>query len=237
MRRTHKTLLPLLFFAGWAMLSPGSSSAAAADHNDNGQISAGLREALFVSSDAAISLTGTTDGFFRNPEIKIPLPRQLKPLNNGLRAVGQGRSVDEFVLSMNRAAERAVPVTRSIFTDAIRRVTFNDARKILQGGDTAVTDFFREKTSDQLATAFLPIVERSMGDVGATRKYKELTRPLHQLPFGRSASMDLDGYVVDKALDGLFHVMGEEERRIRRNPAKHLSRIIRVVFGQLNLRR
>jgi hypothetical protein len=237
MRRTLVSLPVLFISLGMVVTPPPISSAARADRLNDSQVAAGLQESLFVSSDNAIVRIGRLDGFFRNPEVKIPLPRQLKPLGNGLRALGQERMVDDFVLSMNRAAEKAVPQAKRIFRGAIREVTFRDARNILFGGDTAVTDYFREKTSDELADAFLPIIESSMDDVGATRKYRDLSRKLQGIPFGRSTSFDVDRYVTDRALDGLFSVMAEEEKKIRRNPAKQVSNLIRVVFGQLNPRR
>jgi hypothetical protein len=197
------------------------------------RIVAGLREALEVGVGNAVNVTGRLDGFFRNAAIKILLPRELQTLGKTLRAVGQGRLVDEFVLSMNRAAERAAPQARRIFVGAIREMSFDDARRILSGGDTAATDYFRRKTEDELADAFHPIVEKAMDEVGATRQYKELTGRLRDLPFGRSQSLDIDDYVVGKALDGLFYIVGEEEKKIRRNPAARVTEILRDVFGGL----
>lgn len=197
------------------------------------RIIAGLKEALDVGVGNAVNLTGRVDGFFRNAAIKILLPKQLQTFAKTLRAVGQGALVDEFELSMNRAAERAAPQARRIFVDAIKQMTFNDARRILTGGDTAATQYFRERTEDELSRAFAPIVERAMDDVGATRKYKDLTRGLQNLPFGRAQSLDIDDYVVGKTLDGLFYMVGEEEKKIRKNPVARVSSILQEVFGGL----
>ena len=193
----------------------------------------GLREALSVSTRNAVFQTGKRDGFFRNELIKILMPEKLRPIERGLRAVGGGRQVDEFVLGMNRAAERAAPQAQSIFLDAIRGMSFQDAWSILRGGDTAATDYFRDRTSARLTNAFRPIVENSMDSVGATRQYKSLVGRYGNLPFVNQKSLDIDGYVVNEALDGLFSVVAKEERDIRRNPAKRVTQILRDVFGSL----
>ena len=187
---------------------------------------------VIVGFGNAVNLTGRLDGFFKNAAIKILLPKQLETVGKGLRAVGQGKMVDEFVLSMNRAAEKAAPQARKFFVDAIKEMTFDDARKILTGGDTAATEYFKEKTADKIATAFRPIIETAMNDVGATRQYKELTGRVRNLPFVRTESLDIDDYVVNKSLDGLFYMVGEEEKKIRKNPAARVTSILREVFGR-----
>ncbi len=199
--------------------------------SDN-QVVAGLKEALQVGAGNAINLTGRLDGFFKNAAIKILLPKQLNTVGKGLRAVGQGRMVDEFVLSMNRAAEKAAPEARKIFIDAIKQMTFDDARKILFGKDTAATEYFKSKTSDKIATAFRPIVEKSMNEVGATRQYKELIDRFQSIPFARTQSLDIDDYVVGKSLDGLFYMVAEEEKKIRKDPLARVSSILKDVFGR-----
>ncbi len=192
----------------------------------------GLREALTVSTRNAVFQTGKRDGFFRNSLIKILMPEKLRPVEKTLRAIGAGNRVDDFVLGMNRAAERAAPQAQSIFLDAIRGMSFRDVYGILRGGDTAATDYFRERTSDRLTSAFRPIVENSMDSVGATRQYKSLIGRYGALPFVNQKSLDIDGYVVNEALDGLFSVVAKEERDIRRNPAKRVTQILRDVFGE-----
>ncbi|MGE0885983.1 MAG: DUF4197 domain-containing protein [Blastocatellales bacterium] len=196
------------------------------------KIVAGLKEALQVGAGNAVNLTGRLDGFFKNAAIKILLPKQLNTVSKGLRAVGQGKMVDEFVLSMNRAAEKAAPEARKIFIDAIKQMSFDDARKILFGGDTAATEYFKGKTSDKIATAFRPIVEKSMDEVGATRQYKELIGRFQSIPFAKTQSLDIDDYVVGKALDGLFYMVGEEEKKIRKDPLARVSSILKDVFGR-----
>jgi len=196
------------------------------------KVASGLKEALQVGTQNAVNLTGKTDGYFQNQAIKILMPEKLRTLESGLRMVGYGPKVDEFVLSMNRAAERAAPAAKQIFWDAIAAMSFDDARKILSGGDTAATEYFRAKTSDKLASAFRPTVEQATNEVGVTRQYKELVGRYQAIPFAKSESLDVDGYVVDKALVGLFHVVGEEEKKIRTNPAARVTDLLKEVFGK-----
>ncbi len=211
--------------------------AAAADPVSQGapgeeKSAAGLKEALRVGVGNTVNLTGKVDGYFRNEAIKILMPKQLQSLEKGLRAVGYGPKVDEFVLSMNRAAERAAPQARDIFVGAIRQMTFTDARQILTGGETAATDYFKTKTSDELTAAFRPVVEKTMGETGVTRQYKDLVSRFEKIPFARSQSFDIDQYVVSRALDGLFTVLAGEERKIRKDPAARVTSLLRDVFGK-----
>jgi hypothetical protein len=158
------------------------------------------------------------------------MPAKLRTIERGLRTAGAGRQVDEFILSMNRAAERSAPMARDIFWNAIKQMTFEDARAILGGGDTAATEYFRGRTSDELTTAFRPVVQQSTNEVGATRLYQDLTRRAQVLPFVRTQALDIDAYVVAQALHGLFHVLGEEERKIRTNPSARVTKLLQEVF-------
>jgi hypothetical protein len=196
------------------------------------KIGSGLKEALKIGTENAVTLTGRQDGYFRNQAIKILMPEKLQTLEKGLRLVGYGPQVDEFVLSMNRAAERAAPAAKQIFWDAIGEMTFDDARKILTGGDTAATQYFKGKTTDRLTSAFRPVVDQAMNEVGVTRQYKELVGRYQAIPFAKSESLDIDHYVVTKALDGLFYVVGEEERKIRTNPAARVTDLLKEVFAK-----
>jgi hypothetical protein len=192
----------------------------------------GLKEALRVGTDNAVKSTGRVDGYFGNEAIKILMPEKLRTLEKGLRAVGYDEEVDEFILSMNRAAERAAPKAKDIFLDAILEMSFDDARKILSGGDTGATDYFKEKTSARLMEAFRPEVAEAMNEVGVTRQYKELVGRAERIPFLRFESLNIDDYVVAKALDGLFYVLGQEEQKIRREPAARVTELLREVFGR-----
>ncbi len=196
------------------------------------KIGEGLKEALKVGTENTVQLTGKTDGFFLNQAIKILMPEKLSTLEKGLRAVGYGPQVDEFVLSMNRAAEKAAPFAKQIFWDAIGEMTFEDVRKIYSGHETAATEYFKGKTSDRLMVIFKPIVDRAMNEVGVTRQYKELVSRYESIPFVKKETFDIDQYVVTKALDGLFHVLGEEEKKIRTNPAARTTELLKEVFGK-----
>ncbi|MBZ5722097.1 MAG: DUF4197 domain-containing protein [Acidobacteriia bacterium] len=196
------------------------------------KIASGLKEALQVGANNAVKLTGQKDGYFGNAAIKILMPKSLRPVESGLRAIGYGPKVDEFVLSMNRAAERAAPQAKKIFGDAILSMSFEDARKILQGSDTAATEYFKSKTSSQLTTAFRPIVEKSMNETGVTRQYEDLIGKYQTLPFMNSPSLDINNYVVGQALNGLFFMLGEEEKKIRKNPAARVTSLLKEVFAK-----
>jgi hypothetical protein len=235
MRRTL-AVLAVVGFTGCAELNETLKQLPQTTENTGAigeaRIGAALKEALQVGTENAVKLTGRPDGYFRNEAIKILLPEQLRTLERALRGVGLGGQVDELVLGMNRAAERAAPQAKQIFWDAIGVMTIDDARKILGGHDTAATDYFKTKTSDALGTAFRPIVQTSMREVGVTRQYTELYRRAQAIPFLNVEAYDLDRYVVIRALDGLFHVVGEEEKKIRTNPAARVTELLRDVFGR-----
>ncbi|MFO0706190.1 MAG: DUF4197 domain-containing protein [Nitrospira sp.] len=196
------------------------------------RIAAGLKEALRIGTGNATALTGKTDGFYRNPAIKISMPEQLQAFEKGLRVFGFGPQVDEFILSMNRAAEQAAPQAAKIFAAAIGQMTIADARQILSGPDTAATEYFRAKTWNQLAAAFHPYVETAMNQVGVTRQYKDLLQRFRSIPFPKTETVDVDQYVVKKSLDGLFLVLGEEEQKIRANPAARVTDLLKDVFSR-----
>jgi hypothetical protein len=198
------------------------------------KIASGLKEALQVGADNSVKLTGKTDGYFGNEAIKILMPSNLRTLEKGLRAVGYGPKIDDFILSMNRSAEAAAPAAKKIFGDAILAMTFDDARKILSGGDTAATDYFKAKTTDQLTAAFQPAVEKTMDQNGVTKQYKALTDKFQSIPFAKSQSLDINKYVVTKALDGLFYELADQERQIRKNPAARTTSLLKEVFGKSN---
>ena len=196
------------------------------------KIASGLKEALQIGANNAVKLTGRPDGYFGNEAIKIFLPKNLGLFEKGLRAIGYGPKVDAFVLSMNRSAESAAPAAKKIFIDAILSMSFEDARKILSGGDTAATDYFKNKTTPQLTAAFRPIVEKTMDQNGVTQQYKQLVGQTQSIPFLKSQNLDITQYVVSKALDGLFFMLGQEERKIRKDPAAQVTSLLKQVFGR-----
>ncbi len=206
----------------------GSSS----DSPSNSKTASGLKEALQIGTDRAVDLTGTTDGFLKNEAIKILLPEKLKMAEKGLRMAGMGSKIEEFELSMNRAAEQAAPAARGYFKEALTQMTFTDARKILTGGNTSATEYFKTKTSDKLAVAFKPTVESAMESTGVVQQYRQLAGGLQSLPFGKQKSFDITDYVVGKALDGIFLMLGKEEQKIRTEPAARITPLLKEVFGK-----
>ena len=205
-----------------------------ANNLSDSKINAGLKQALQIGAENSVKLVGRKDGYFGNAAIKILMPRNLQPLEKGLRMVGYGPKVDDFVLSMNRSAEAAAPAARKIFVDAITSMSFDDARHILSGGDTAATQYFKEKTTAQLTTAFRPVADKTMAENGVTRQYNSLVAQYKMLPFARNQNLDITNYVVGKALDGLFYELGDEERKIRQDPAKQTTDLLKEVFGHRN---
>jgi Protein of unknown function (DUF4197) len=197
----------------------------------NDKIIAGLKEALQVSTGKAVALTGRPDGFLKNEVIKILLPSKLQTVGKGLRMFGMGQQVDELEVGMNRAAEQATPQAKQIFIAAVKKMSFDDARKILTGGNTAATDYFKNTSSGDLTQAFSPIVARSMERVGVVQQYD---RVLKSAPAGSALAgqFDLNKYVVGKTLDGLFFMLGEEEKKIREDPAAQTTALLKEVFGR-----
>jgi hypothetical protein len=198
---------------------------------DESTVAAGLREALRVGTERAVALTSQTDGFWGNPSLRIPLPSALEPMADALRALGLGGQVDELELAMNRAAERASSQAIDVFWAAIAQMTLRDAFDILNGDDTAATEYFRARTSDTLSARFRPLVDERMQQVGVYRIYEPLQSRYAALPFVTKPALELDAYVTDRALDGLFGMLAQEERRIREDPAARSSELLRRVFG------
>jgi len=195
------------------------------------KIIAGLKQALQVSTDKAVSLTGRPDGFLKNQAIKILLPPRLQSAGKGLRMLGMGAKVDELEVGMNRAAEQATPQAKQIFFAALKKMSFDDARHILTGDDTAATEYFKRTSSADLTTAFSPIVHRSIQRVGVVQQYQQV---INSAPGGSvlAGQFDLDKYVVGKTLDGLFLMLGEQERQIRKDPAARTTALLKEVFGR-----
>lgn len=199
---------------------------------DNSQIVAGLREALAQGTIRAVNQLGRTDGFWRDAGVRIPLPAPIAGIEKTLRQFGQGAKVDQFHLTLNRAAERAVPQVADIFGDAVRRMSVADARAILEGQPDAATRYFQRVSSDSLRQKILPLVTDAMAQVGLTQEYKSLmTRAGPLLQIAGKSVPDLDRYVTDRALDGLFTTIAAEELRIRTQPAARTTELLRRVFG------
>ena len=192
---------------------------------------AGIKEALAVGTERAVRSLGRENGYFGNAAVKILMPSSLQKVAEVAKMAGYQKQVDEFILSMNRAAEAAAPLAAKYFGGAIRAMTLEDVRGILAGGNTAATDFFRRKTSDKLYAAFKPVVSQKVGEVGATRAYKDMMGRYQSVPLMGGQSLDLDDYVTKKSLDGLFFVVGQEEKKIRTNPAARTTDLLKQVFG------
>ncbi len=199
----------------------------------NKQAVAALKTALEKGSRAAVSSLGRADGFFGNARVKIPLPESLRRAEGLMRRFGMGRYADELVLTMNRAAEAAVPEATALLVGAVKKMSVEDAKGILTGGDTAGTAYFRRTTEDQLRVRFLPIVSRATARVQLAEKYNEYADKGVRFGLVSREDANLDAYVTQKALDGLFLVMADEERKIRQDPVGSASSIIRKVFGAL----
>ena len=199
---------------------------------DEKTIVAGLQDALRVGTDRAVRSTSRTDGYFGDPQIRIPLPEQLETIADTLRSVGMSAQLDELELTMNRAAESAAAEATPVFVDAITSMSFGDARSILQGGERAATDYFEASTRSKLSERFAPIVDASMREVGVFQLYDQVARRIALLPFVDSAQLDLRAFVTEGALDGLFSVLAREEARIREDPSARTTDLLRRVFGR-----
>lgn len=195
------------------------------------EINAGLKEALTRGADTAVAQLGQKDGFFGNPALKIPLPPTLQKAEKAMRMLGMGRQADELVLSMNRAAEAAVPEAKSLLVGAVKEMTLDDARGILTGGQTAATDFFRRKTEPKLSERFAPIVKTHTDKVGLAQQYNQYAGAAAQFNLIDKKQANVEQYVTQQALDRLYTVIGEKEAAIRANPVQAGSDLLRKVFG------
>jgi hypothetical protein len=231
-------IVVLLFFAlaCCAKASTGPALGKSIESSDSSSLTeetivAGLKEALEVAATKAISITGRHDGFLKNEDIRILLPPKLAPIGKGMRMIGMGEQVDDLEIDMNRAAEQATPQAKEIFLTAIKNMTFHDAPRILESGDTAATDYFRAATTKELIDAFTPIVHRALERNGVIKQYKSVMK---NAPGGNALSneFDLDSYVVDKTLDGIFLMLSIEEKNIRSDPEARTSDLLKEVFGR-----
>ena len=228
---------PITAHAGWndwfdTLTGSGDTKTAAAAVLADNDIADGLRAALNKGVKNAVQQLGDKDGFLANTQVRIPVPKHLKMIEDGLRGIGKDQIADQFVQTMNRAAERAVPEAASVFGDAISNMSIDDARGILDGGETAATEFLKRTSDDQLRGRFAPIVGAAVREAGATRSYQELLDKAGPLSnFVDTDKLDLTNYVTGKTLDGVYHMIGEEEKKIRANPAARTTDLLKKVFG------
>ena len=216
-----------------ALLVPATVSAAGLADISNRDAINGLKEALTRGSHSAVARLGVENGFFGNDRVKIPLPPSLRRLEAVMRSIGMDRHADELVLRMNRAAEAAVPEARSLLVDAVKTMSVQDAKGILTGGENAATQYFKRTTSEPLAKRFQPIIRKAMQKVKLAEKYDEIAASGTKLGLVKEQDAQLEDYVTRKALDGLFVVIAEEEKKIRQDPAGTASAIIKKVFGAI----
>ena len=193
----------------------------------------GLKTALEKGALAAISMLGRPDGFLGNPKVRIGLPGYLEDASKLLKNFGQGKRIDELVMAINRAAESAVPMGKDLLVGAVRSMNVNDAKNILTGGDTSVTTFFADKTRAPLGIKFLPVVNRATEKVGLAGKYNEFAGKAATFGLVKKEDANIQQYVTGRTLDGLYLIIGEEERKIRRDPVGSGSTILQKVFGAL----
>ena len=242
-----RSLIILTVLSALPLLFPGSSRAGFMDDviralelptaapvgQDNATVIKGLKEALSTGTANAVASVSKTDGYFGNQLIKILMPEKLRAAADLMGRFGFRQEVDDVVLAMNRAAEKAAPRAKEHFISALKAMTFDDAQKILQGGDTAATDYFRRSTDKAIFADFKPVVSSSLQEVGAVQSYRQMANSFKAIPFaGSFADVDLDTYVTNKAVDGLFTMIGEEEKKIRTDPAARGSELLQKVFGK-----
>lgn len=223
MQRRHFLLCATAF-----ALAPAPAALA-----QSGEAASGLREALRLGTERVVGRIGRTDGYLKDPEIRIPLPPTLERARQALALVGQSGLADDLEIRLNRAAEAAAPRAKDIFWKAISDMTLDDAQRILRGPNDAATRYFQGRMSKPLATAMQPIVETELAQAGAIQSYDAFMGRYRQLPFVPDAKADLTRYVLEKGMDGIFHYLAKEEAAIRANPAARTTDLLRRVFGGL----
>ncbi len=240
-----KKIIPLIFLF-ILLISPQLEAVFFDSHNgevvegyafdkglSDGVITSGLREALTISTQKAVDSLSVENGYFDNPAVKIRVPEKVRTIAEDLRKIGFYKTVDEFERSMNRAVEMAAPMATPIFISSIKEMAFDDARKILNGGDFAATEYFRKKASHRLYETFKPMVSETLNQVKAAKKYKKMIENYAALiPFPETQIIDLDRYVAEKGIDGFFLMMAEEEKKIRTDPVARTTNLLKQVFGQ-----
>jgi Protein of unknown function (DUF4197) len=219
--------------SGLALLVISTHAASGLEDISQTEAVRALRQALNEGSLAAVAKLGVENGFFGNSRVRIPLPPSLQRVERRLRTFGLKREADELVLAMNRAAEAAVPEAKQLLADAVKKMTVQDAKKILSGGDTAATDYFKRTTQAQLSQRFLPVVKRATDRVDLAQKYNAVAGRGLALGLIEEEDASIERYVTGKALDGLYFMIGEQEKTFRRDPVRASSDIVRKVFGAL----
>ena len=210
-----------------------SSSSAGVSSLSNEETSGGLKEALTQGVGKAVGTLGAADGFFGNKEVKIPLPKSLKKIEKGMKLMGMGKQSDELVLKMNRAAEAAVPEAKTLLVDSIKQMTLTDAKNILTGPNDAATQYFKRTTSKQMGEKFLPIVEKATANVQLADSYNKYAEMGSKFGVVKKEDANINQYVTNKALDGVYLMIAKEEAAIRTNPLGQASSLLKKVFGSI----
>lgn len=195
------------------------------------EVAEGLKEALIKGISTGSDLASQLDGYFKNPEIKIPFPPEVKKVEDKLRQIGLGGEVDKFVMTLNRGAEDAAKEAKPIFISAIRSMTIQDAWGILKGQPDAATQYLKRTTSLQLKEKFKPVIQNSLSKVNATRYYGDIVNTYNKIPLTEDINPNLDDYATDKAIEGLFLMIAKEEKNIRQDPLARTTELLKKVFG------
>lgn len=216
---------------GTAVKSPVDKTTSQTSDLTNSQVASGLKDALLVGTETVVSQLGQADGFNADPSIHIPLPENMQKVKSALAAVGMSSMMDDLELKLNRAAEEATVPAKELFVDSINAMTMDDVMGIYKGSDDAATRYFEGKMSDPLAAKMQPIVEQTLNQVGAIQAYDAVMGQYDALPFMPDVKSDLNSYVVDKGMEGIFHYLAIEEAAIRQDPVKRTTDILQTVFG------
>lgn len=228
-------IIPLMFFGCNPELLKQISEQATGGNGGNpltnDEIIAGLKEALEVGTKNSVSFLSKIDGFYKNPEIKIPFPPEAKNVENKVRGLGLNKMCDDFIISLNRAAEDAAKSAVPVFVNAIKEMTISDGLKILNGADNEATKYLKEKTYNKLKEKFKPIVKKSIEKVNVTKYWKPVINKYNQIPLTKPVNPDLVDYTTNKAINGLFVQIAKEEKKIRENPAARITDLLKRVFG------
>lgn len=230
MHRRQFAALPLAAALPWLALSARAQGLAGISNLD---ATKGLKLALEKGATVAVQLLGQTDGFLGNPQVRIPLPKALQDASKLLGAFGMRKQLEELEVTMNRAAESAVPMAKNLLVDSVRNMSVADAKKILTGGETSVTEFFADKTRQPLTGTFLPVVRQQTSKLGLVGQYERVSKQVQTMGLYKPEDPTVDHYVTRKALDGLYFMIGEEEKKIRRDPVGTGSALLGKVFGAI----
>lgn len=234
MNRRQFSSIPLPMIAAAILMAHQHARALTLGDLTQAEASQGLKVALEKGALAAVNLLGVPGGFQNNEKVRIPLPGYLNDAAKLLSMLGQGGRVEELITAMNRAAETAVPMAKNLLVNAVKTMSVNDAKNILSGGDTSVTTFFAEKTRAPLAIQFLPVVTKATEKVGMAEKYNQVAGKAANLGLLKKEEANIESYVTAKSLDGLYLMIGEEEKKIRQDPVGTGSALLKKVFGALN---